>query len=162
MNALENSIYNLFDVRNASRHGVGISGEMAIRLALMSVGYKVFPTGKRKCGDLAVTISEGNTVTIDVKTAQQSADGNYRFSLTRQEKNGKKKTCHMDSHFVALVAVTKSRRVAVFLIPSLMLSEQSNICLSANSLFSGGKYDAYRQDVNSLSLVKSVDAATGE
>lgn len=162
MTSLEQSIRRTLLDTGKSRHAFGLAGESIIMRALENNGWKVINAPERKCGDLWVMLPDDKKLYVEVKSSKRCKDGNYRWCLTRQFPNGRTCTNHQDSAFVILLAVTRALTPVVYVIPSVMLADQKNVCMSDNSLFSGGKYNLYRQNINSLNLAQSVTVALGE
>lgn len=144
-----------------NRNTTGRVGEYIAIGALRESQYGAKKQEKKKCGDVVVTLTDGREIRIEVKTAVVNKQGKFSFCLTKWGKRGQQFTCCTDSDFVLLLCVTKTQGVVPFLIPAVMLGGQQLVGIGANCVFSGGKYDKYRQSLDSLDFIKSIDVAKG-
>lgn len=142
-----------------NRNTTGRIGEYIAIGALRESAYGAKPQQKKKCGDVVVTLTDGREIRIEVKTAVVNKQGKFSFCLTKWGKRGQQFTCCTDSDFVLLLCVTKTQGVVPFLIPATMLSGQQLIGIGASCVFTGGKYGKYRQQLDNLNFMKSLDAA---
>lgn len=144
-----------------SRNHTGSAGESIAIEALKEAHYGAKKSTKKQCGDVSFIATDGREVHIEVKAARVNSQGKYAFCLTKWGQNGKPKTCHTDSDFVLLLCVTKTQGIIPFLIPAVMLQGQNLVGIGQGCVFSGGKYDKYRQSLDSLDFIKSLTVAQG-
>jgi hypothetical protein len=77
---------------------------------------------------------------IEIKTATVNKRGEYRVCLIKNDRYG-----YADfrvSAYVLIQLINDSGKITLYLIPTIILLGQKNICMSANSR----KYKAYKQD----------------
>lgn len=159
MNAFQERISELTKYIGSSRNCTGYTGESIAIEALKESHYGAKRSTKKQCGDVSLMLTDGRELHVEVKTARVNSQGKYTFCLTKWGKYGKPKTCHTDSDFVLLLCVTKTQGIVPFLIPAVIIQGQNLIGISANCVFSGGKYDKYRQSLDSLDFIKSLNVA---
>ncbi len=122
-----------------SGQALGAAGEMWLWSALEAQGYRVAYAGQKR-GDLrCVNVFTGEVVKIEVKTARQTVDGKWRFTLWKAGK-----TDHRHADMVALLAVTASGRVIPFLVPVGELAGQRAAVISSHPERYAGKLARWR------------------
>lgn len=118
----------------------GNIGENYVKQLLRDSGYLAKKRRKKRlAGDLWTfsTLTQ-ETLNIEVKTANESQSGTYRFCL---RKEGKTDICHSD--FVVLVCIDKHGNKFVYCIPCQLLDTVS-LTISSHPLRYAGKYTAFR------------------
>lgn len=138
-----------FMLSDHSRRAVGAMGEAIARNLFLKAGYAVVTTrsGEHR-GDLVVIDQEtGERFNIEVKTARQSVDKKWRFTLW---KSGH--TDHHHSDFILLLPVLKSGRVIPFIVPVEKLAYQKQAVICSHPENYAGKLADYRRTVQEFKL----------
>jgi len=162
MNIYERAIWDIARNAKGSHLAVGYGGESIAIGAFQHIGWKAQHSRSKKCGDVEVFTPKGAKMTIEVKTARVSKDGTYQFCLQKVNAQGKVKTCASDSDYLMLIAITKVDNVYCWLIPAFLVAGLKKITLQASALSGEGKYGAYRQKIDSISIEKSIQVAEGK
>lgn len=121
------------------RNSLGYMGEVTVQRRLESYDYYVRP-GRHLEGDLyAINHRSGETFRVEVKTAMQSVDRKWRFTLWV-----KGHTDYRDSEVVILLAVLADFTYVPFTIRVADLGQRSQLCISSHPASYAGWLSAYR------------------
>lgn len=133
---------------NPGRNGIGKLGERLAMLILETNGYTVSHTQHRqRRGDLRVIDADGQIHRVEVKTARRGKDKKWRFLVYKRGEQD-----YRDADYLLLLAVTASGETVPFIIPVADIDQRSIICISSNPRTYAGRWAAYRQSCQTLTL----------
>jgi len=119
-----------------TRMQLGLWGESVVRAELRRKGFDVIKPRWHSGGDIIAM-----SLKIEVKTAYQNQDGQYRFCLC---KDGC--TDHSKSDIVILILVSRSGIGTTFVIPCSALENKKHLCLPKPYGYRG-KYAEYKKSI---------------
>jgi len=136
------------NLANPTAQALGALGEQLVFRILESKGYTVsnVHSGERR-GDLRAVTPNGEIMRVEVKTARQTKDGKYHFSLLKEGKRD-----HRDSDLIIFLCVTRAGFVVPFVIPTSVLSNHKATSICGDPYHYNGKYRPYRQRLYALEL----------
>lgn len=135
-----------------TRIAVGSAGEMMVARALEAQGYRVSIPHER--GDLTAILTDGQILSIEVKTARKGKDGKYRFTLIKYWQ-GRTCTDHRNTDLVILVCILKTGDAVPFVIPTATIGNRRALAISSYPTDYTGWLAPFRQSLNSINLEKS-------
>lgn len=134
-----NIIANILN--SGKSHAIGALGENLVLNGLRRYGLSCWITSHvGHCGDIRTK----NGLRIEVKTAKQSAKGEYKFCLQKNDKHGYTNYSCVD--YVLLQALSINGLIAYYLIPVSELTNK-HITLGTNSR----KYASYQTTLKTVS-----------
>lgn len=134
-----------------SPQALGTMGEMLVYWKLLEQGQNV-RLQRLSGADLRVIDADGAVTHVEVKTAREGKKRHiYQFNLWK-----KGRTDFRKAEVVVLVAVTRSGRVAMFVIPTADLGDRSSIKISGDPLTYAGKFAKYRVPGHNLKAITIV------
>lgn len=119
-----------------TRMTLGLWGEDTVRKILRHSGFDTIKPRKGEGGDI---LAMG--MRIEVKTAYQNADGQYRFCLTKEGC-----TDHLKSDVIVLILISRSGIGTTFVIPRTALELRKHLCLPKPYGYRG-KYAEYKKPI---------------
>jgi hypothetical protein len=121
------------------RSSLGLIGEVTVQRQLEAAHYWVRP-GRPGQGDLhAIVRSTGQVIRVEVKTAMQSVDHKWRFTLWKDR--------HTDFRFsdvVILLAALADFSFVPFAVPVADLGQRSQLCITSHPATYKGWLSPYR------------------
>lgn len=128
---------------NRTHTAVGAMGEQTAAALLRQSGYTVHQVapGQRHGDLLAIDPDTGEMWKVEVKTSRRSKRG-YQFCLRKKDQHGH--TNASDADIVLLLAVLKTGRVVVFVVPVAALGEQKCISFRTHPEDYAGRLAGYR------------------
>ena len=132
---------------NQNCRALGTLGEQ-LTFRILEKRYHVSNTHpKERRGDLRVVTDDGLILRVEVKTARQSTDGKWRFTLYKAGH-----TDHRDSDVIIALCVLPAGYVVPFVIPTTAVAQQRALVISSNPQTYAGKFARFRQHIRTINL----------
>jgi hypothetical protein len=136
----------------ASRHGLGVIGELTAAKIFSEAGFSVMDRlhgYSVPCDLRIVDMQTGEFFDAEVKAARQTVDKKWRFTLFK-----KGHTNHCKSDIVVLLAYLKSGAFTLFLIPTSEVQNQSQCVITSHPDGYNGRLARWRYSLNSSMSIR--------
>lgn len=128
-------------------HQSGLSGEQYASDLLVKCGY--IPQKCRKSDFKVINPGTGETLKLEVKTAQKRRDGRFVFHILND------RTDYRQSDFLLLFCIQKSGYPIAFVIPTDAFEKRSTIVIGSDPVRYVGMWSQYRIALDKFTLERT-------